>query len=103
MNGEKVDVRRNVMGLERPCTTYDKDEAVSPEIRLALSSNEVPGKETMQTPEPADEHGDDADYPKPFVVAQVVVSVPLGNFLVSLVRPGLGNLMVFITLGLMLA
>ena len=75
---------------------------MSPKIRLALSSNEVPGKESMQTPEPADQHGDDVDYPKLFVVAQVVVSDHLGNFLVALVRPGLGNLMVFITPGLTL-
>ena len=70
----------------RVSTSQEKDETVSPEIRPALSSNEVPGKESLQTPEPGDKDGDDAQYPKSSVVAQVMVSVYLAIFLVALVR-----------------
>ncbi len=87
----------------RVSTSQEEDETVSPEIRPALSSNEVQGKESLQTPEPGDGDGDDAHYPKPFVVAQVMVSVYLAIFLVALVRLGLGCPMVCITSGLMLA
>ena len=84
-------------------TSHKQDEAVSPEIRLALSSNDAPGKKSLQTPNPGDEHGDDAHYPRPFVVAQVMVSIYLAIFLVALVRPGFGYPVICITSRLMLA
>ena len=59
----------------RVSASQEKDETVLPEIRPTLSSNYVEGKESLQTPEPGDENDDNAHFPTPFVVAQVMTSV----------------------------
>ena len=75
------------------------DEKVLPEIQPVQSKHHADGNAHPQTSEHeednaddnADEDEDESQYPKPWAVAKVMVTIYLASFLVALVRSSWGH------------